>query len=85
MLDFDLSFAVIFALFSMVQYIQTKEDQALIILLWIMKQSGKQHTDGEVKKRLKLVLGSRDSLEVGQVEEARWQSGELVLRETDLP
>lgn len=62
-----------------------KKDLSIIILLWIMKQSDKEHTDGDVKQRLKLVPGSRDPLDVFQVEKARWQSGELVLREIYLP
>lgn len=69
----------------MVQHIQIKKDQSFITVLWIMKRSEEQRTDGDVKEHLKLVLGGRDSLDAGQMEKARWQSGELVLREIYLP
>lgn len=44
----------------------------------------KQHTVRDVEQPLKLVLGSGDSLDVGQMEKARRQSSELVVREVHL-
>lgn len=62
-----------------------KKEQTRISLFWIAQQSeNKQRTAGDVKEHLKLVLDSGHPLDVGQMEETSWQTGELVVGEVHL-